>query len=112
VGAGLFFAVAAILAVVVIPAAAKDTSQSATPGPAVTGFIVAAVLHVFLAALMLKIVRSGLLPVVSGASGLIFGGFFWLWRRPSWWGTAPRCVSLPPRFSYAQESTYAFAPRL
>lgn len=76
VGAGLFFAVAAILAVVVIPAAAKDTSQSATPGPAVTGFIVAAVLHVFLAALMLKIVRSGLLPVVSGASGLIFGGLF------------------------------------
>ena len=76
VGAGMFFAVAAILAMVVIPAAAKDTSRSATPGPAVTGFIVLAVLHVFLAALMLKIVGSRMLSVVSGAFGLFIGGLF------------------------------------
>jgi hypothetical protein len=38
--------------------------------------IVIVVLHVFLAALMLKIVRSGMLSVVSGVFGLIFGGLF------------------------------------
>jgi hypothetical protein len=38
--------------------------------------IVIVVLHVFLAALMLKIVRSGVLSVVSGVFGLIFGGLF------------------------------------
>ena len=72
-GAGLYLAVAAILAVVVIPAVAKDTSPHATPGPAVKAFIVSVVLHGFLGAFMLWRTRGGKLPVVAGGFGLLLG---------------------------------------
>jgi len=73
VGAGLFFVVAAILVVVVIPAVAKDTSPHATPGPAVKAFIVSVVLHGFLGAFMLWRTRGGKLPAVAGVFGLLLG---------------------------------------
>jgi hypothetical protein len=73
VGAALFFIVAAILVVVVIPAVAKDTSPHATPGPAVKAFIVSVVLHGFLGAFMLWRTRGGKLPVVVGVFGLLLG---------------------------------------
>jgi hypothetical protein len=73
VGAGLFLVVAAILVVVVIPAVAKDTFPLATPGAAVTGFIVSVAIHVFMAAFMLWRTRGGKLPVVAGVFGLLLG---------------------------------------
>ena len=73
VGAALFFIVAAILVVVVIPAVARDTSPHATPGPAVKAFIVSVVLHGFLGAFMLWRTRGGKLPVVAGVFGLLLG---------------------------------------
>jgi hypothetical protein len=72
-GAGLFLVVAAVLAVVVIPAVTKDTSPHATPGPAVKAFIVSVVLHGFLGAFMLWRTRGGKLPVVAGVFGLLLG---------------------------------------
>ena len=75
VGAGLYLVVAAILAVVVIPAVARDTSPHATPGPASRAFAVSVAVHVFVAAFMLWRTRGGKLPVVAGVFGLILGLF-------------------------------------
>jgi hypothetical protein len=72
-GASLFFAVAAILVVVVIPTVAKDTSPNATLSPAVKACLVSVVVHVFLAAFMLWRTRGSKLPVVPGVFGLLLG---------------------------------------
>jgi hypothetical protein len=73
VGAGLLLAVAAVLAALVIPAVARDTSPNITPRPAVMGLIAVVLLHILVAARILRRTRSPGLPDVAGTFGLLLG---------------------------------------
>jgi hypothetical protein len=66
-------AVAAVLAVLVTPAAAKDASPAAAPRVDVMVFLVFVLLHVLLAANILWRTRSSELPVAAGTFGLFLG---------------------------------------
>jgi hypothetical protein len=80
VGAGIFFAIAATLVVVVIPPMRTDTFPQATPDRAIPAFIVIAILHVLLGGALLAAVSPRLRGVTGrlllgamGLLGLLFG---------------------------------------
>lgn len=74
IAAGIFFVVAAIVGVGVIPAVKTDTYPQATPDSAISAFIVSGILHVVLGVLVLALIlRRGKQAgkVQLGAVGLL-----------------------------------------
>jgi hypothetical protein len=72
-GASRLLAVAAALALVVAPAAAKDVSKDAMPHRAVNGLAVCVAVQALLAVLMLWKTRTGKTPVAAGVFSPILG---------------------------------------